>query len=158
MIIWRTKLLAKELASGTMSEYMKMKYLLVSTVLYLILGYFSIYPEPVINGLYYSEFVIVVIINMTGVYYCFKCNGGSQGKHYLERFICIAVPATLRCHLIFWGVFVLFFRLVEPDEIKIPPELVIDLVPYFTVICIEIVFYILVARGIGMVRKYEKLT
>jgi len=42
----------------------------------------------------------------------------------------IILSLPLRCYLIFWGAFVLFFRLVEPYEIKVSPEFVIDLVLY----------------------------
>jgi hypothetical protein len=156
MHFWNTKPLTAELASGTMPENEKMKYLLVGSCLFVLISYLSIYPVPERNALYWSEFGAVLAITIGGAFYCYRCNGGKEGNRFLENFVCLTVPIAIKCYALFWSAYIAFFWVTDPSKLGLSTERaiqVLDLATYFTVIGVEVLFFSLMARALSKVRN-----
>lgn len=156
MHLWNTRALIEELAVETMRESEKMKYLLAGTVIYLATGYFSVYPPPELNTLYFVEFALALGVTAFGITRCFKNNGGSEGKYFLERFACLAVPISIKCFLVFWVPYILFFRYTDPMEMGLSQDAaiqVMELVVFTTALGFLVLYYFLMSASFAKLRN-----
>jgi len=156
MRLWNTNALTEELAAETMRESEKMKYLLAGSVIYLATGYFSVYPRPELNALYFVEFALALGVTAFGITLCFKNNGGSEGKYFLERFACLTVPISIKCFLVFWVPYILFFRYTNPTEMGLSQDEAIrlmDLVVFATALGFLVLYYFLMVSSFAKLRN-----
>ena len=150
MYIWNTGALITELASETVRESEKMKYLLVGSVIYLTTGYFTVLPSSEWNTIYFTEFVIALGITLFGVIRSYQNNGGSDGKYFLERFTCLSVPISIKCLIIFWPPFFVFYRFTDPKDLGIPQSSaihVLELVVFVTALGFSALYYYLMTTS-----------
>lgn len=123
MYFWNAEALAQELKADTLSQPERMKYLLA----------FMLFFTPLTELLYLyfptqktSLAVLSVILNgvmtLGGVIVCYFANRAAQGKNFVERFICLNVPISIRLGVLLGVAVVLveciksFFKIPESDS------------------------------------------
>jgi len=89
---WKIDAVVAELKSGTMSENQKMKYLLADSVL---IGLSAMFAR---QGNVFDLAVGLVVLALTvgGILVCFSANGANNGRDFVERFVCLSFPVTIR--------------------------------------------------------------
>jgi len=156
MYLWNTGALITELASEKMPEREKVKYLLAGTVIFLATGYFTVFPPPVLNTLYFVEFALALGVTIFGITQCFRNNGGAEGRFLLERFACLTVPISIKCYLVFWVPYIAFFRFTDPQEMGLSQDtsyLVMDLMDFGTALGWLVLYYFLMSVSFAKLRK-----
>ena len=157
MHILKIGTLVDRLARSEVTEQEKIKYLLGTTILYYCASYFSIYSSSYGGALFYSEFAILILINIAGILYCFHSNGGQKGDRFIENFTCIGFPALVWCYIVFWiPLYIVFFH-IKPEWLGLHPENTHHfgaIATYVTVLGFDILFYILIGVNI---KKFKLL-
>lgn len=148
MFWWRIEPLKAQLLSGGPPESEKVKYLLATAVSYAIAaeGAYLVGASDSSTALTSVDWIsalLTIACTFIGIYYCYRRNLAGDGQHFLERFICVCWPVSIRffvcCigillgyavlgHVIGGDAFALFF---ENDQI----------VPVTFFVLVEIIFY-----------------
>ncbi|KHF78017.1 hypothetical protein PJ15_1074 [Acinetobacter sp. neg1] len=109
MYFWNTKKLIDDLRNNRLTEQNYKNYYLVSSVFMLIMM-FAMRFAPVDGELpNLIDAVLSTIILIVGINFCFKANGGNQGKQFVSRLICLFLPIGIRFILAY---FLLFLSLI----------------------------------------------
>ncbi|UHA74880.1 hypothetical protein [Paenibacillus sp. 481] len=100
MYWWSTKKLIADFRAGQVSEKQKLKYLITFALLHAISAEVLLWlnsEEGVIYNIYDWITVLTHILLIGwGISACYKANVAGDGKHFIERFICLSVPITIR--------------------------------------------------------------
>ena len=92
MYWWNVDALAAELREDATSEQDKMGYLLADTV---ITGLAFLVPRPW-SPVQFVAGLMGLGISAFGILLCFEANRRGDGKRFVERFVCIGWPITVR--------------------------------------------------------------
>lgn len=147
MYWWRIEPLKAQLLSGGPPESEKMKYLLATAGAHVIsaeAGYLiGVSDSTALTSMDWISALLTIACTFIGIYYCYRRNLAGDGQRFLERFICVSWPVSVRffvcCvgillgyavlgHVIGGEAFALFF---ENDQI----------VPVTLFVLAEIIFY-----------------
>ena len=114
MYWWRINPLKAELASGAVSESEKLKYLMAMLLLYVISGevsYLAAQADPgdTLTATDWLSSALFVITTFIGTYYCYRRNRAGDAKCFIERFVCLSWPITIRFLAIMLLGFAAFF-------------------------------------------------
>jgi len=92
MYIWKIDQLNKELITGTLNESENFKYLMANSILYSIsmIPYENTNNFDVING------ILNVFITIIGLWFIYKCNGGSKGNNIIQRYLSVGWVISVR--------------------------------------------------------------
>lgn len=99
MYLVNTLALREELRTNRVSEYDKMKYLLVFSIFIPRLSYSICADDPVVQTV---DTLVTLVLIVTGIVLCYKANGLRNGHKFLERFICLSWPVWVIVNLILW--------------------------------------------------------
>ena len=99
MYFWNINKLKQDIKDGGLSESEQFKYLLVCVVLMTLSEIF--YLGESFSSVKY-DLAIDIIFAIFGTYYLYRCNGGANGKRFLEKFFSIGFVVGVR-----WIVFVI---------------------------------------------------
>lgn len=97
MYFWNVEKLKEDLKKQTVAEGEFFKYLFATVVLY-CLGLMLPYTADI---WYKLSTLLMTIITASGLYYVFKCNGGKNGKNFLEKYTSLGWVVSVR-----WSVLV----------------------------------------------------
>ena len=99
MRVWRAGQLADELREDRLSEQQKLHYVLATTLLHYLVG-----PQSLATGARDARSVTLVAgsaaIAIAGLLVCFRVNQHGDGRHFIERYMCLAVPCIVRTYAI----------------------------------------------------------
>jgi len=98
MYFWKIDKLKKDLAKQPLSESESFKYLFATIILYSL----AMIPFPENNLWDVIDSLIGGVITVFGVWYIYKCNRGSMGSNFLQKYLSIGWVVGIR-----WLVFVL---------------------------------------------------
>ncbi len=94
MYIWNIDKLKQALIKDTISEYEQFKYLLAN----IIIG-----PLPIqfktLQYEYKSYWIVIHVITVCGIIYCFIKNNGKEGSHFLSKFLSVSFVINIRLFL-----------------------------------------------------------
>jgi hypothetical protein len=94
--------LAQKLKDGSLTQSQRMKYLLVTVIVYAIVTEISfLFAEPVTN-LQIIQSVLIVGSTVGGTYYCYLVNRNGDNRDFIDRFICIGWVASVRVIILFF--------------------------------------------------------
>lgn len=109
--LFRTSLVANDLASGAMSPREQAGYLIVSFLAWTLPFYLYLIPSPVaddpvfLGWMWLIEFILVIAIFVAGVHYCLgKCRVDARAN-FLIDFSCLYSPVAVTTSLVIWGTF-----------------------------------------------------
>jgi len=118
--LFRTSLVAKDLAAGSVSASEQAGYLIVSFLAWTLPFYLYLIPSPVSTDPVFSswmwllEFVLVVAIFVSGVRYCLrKCQVDARANFIID-FSCLYSPVAVTTSLVIWGTFHLLTWVASP--------------------------------------------
>lgn len=106
MYFWKIDLLKQDLTQGTLSEKEQFKYLFAPTIV------ISLATIPFVNNNAWDIYSAIVsgIISVLGTYYIYRGNGGSNGKHILQRFTSLAWVVGIRWSAsVFLPIWIVYF-------------------------------------------------
>src|SRR5690242_21470685 len=102
MVLWKAQVLAEELREDRVSEREKLGYLLVGVVLQVLLGRASILAALRSPAALLSS-VVVLLLDVVGLVLVFRANAQGDGRQFVERYICLAVPLGIRMYALYAG-------------------------------------------------------
>jgi hypothetical protein len=102
--LWRAGQLAAELRDGRLTETQKFHYVLAAAGLHYIVG-----PLSLLSGPKDTRTLVLLGLAATlatlGLVWCFQANQRGDGRLFLERYLCLAVPTTVRTYVIGYGLY-----------------------------------------------------
>jgi len=158
--LWRTNELVSELALGHVSELQKAVYLGADFILVFCLFYIFTPPPPNSTVVMYAEAIVVLATAVLGVLVSFRKNGADKGKHFVEYFICLALPLFVRVNIIVWSIYGIIFHITGaflgdvPQRYHATIDLLDELVTSFSIIAAMVAFFVLMAKHIGRIRSF----
>ena len=73
---------------------------------YALVGYSTVvYSNASRTWLGLIEFLVVAVINICGVLYAYRKNGGNNGEQFVVRFTCLLLPVSINVYIVTWGLF-----------------------------------------------------
>ena len=96
MYWWNVDSLADELKKGTLSEKEKMKYLLADSIATTAAIFLVSSVSRAASLMAILSAMAGVAIAVVSILLCFTANGGSNGRHFIERFVCLSWPVGIR--------------------------------------------------------------
>lgn len=99
MYFWNVKALSEDLKTRTMSQREKMKYFLAFMVIGVIVTanfFLSFGSSEEINIILIIEDFITIVITVGGIILCYKANQAGDDFEFIDRFICLSLPITIR--------------------------------------------------------------
>ncbi|MFL0805639.1 MAG: hypothetical protein K6L81_18140 [Agarilytica sp.] len=142
---------------GELTDKMAVKHFIVFSMVFYS-GFsipFSIYPGNEGHngdGFYLIEFCIHALIHLYGIWHIYKVNLEVDGKDFLNRLFCLALPISIWLGIVFFTLGVVFmgvFYSLFHNDIKLPPALTTTINLAFTGIY-PIVFYYSVAKHLKL--------
>jgi hypothetical protein len=98
MVLWRAKTLALDLRDGRVAERDKLGYLLVGLLIQAIIGRASLLSA--LRSLGAALGILVVLaISIAGTIAAFRANTQGDGRQFLERYLCLAVPVGIQMYV-----------------------------------------------------------
>lgn len=98
MVLWRAKVLALDLRDGRVAERDKLGYLLVGLLIKAVIGSASLLSAPRSLGAALG-ILIVLSISIAGAIATFRANARGDGRQFLERYLCLAVPVGIQMYV-----------------------------------------------------------
>jgi hypothetical protein len=146
---WNAKKLALDLRDGTISEFVKMIYF----VLFTIMHYYQF--EVSVDKYFYIESAILIVIDVFGIYYCFRINRLNDNKNFMERIICLGIVLLIRIFVFLLPIYLIIgviFGIFTHLDLSIldSPLFIISLGSI-----ISIIFYFLLGQYIKMASKSQ---
>ena len=92
MYFWKINKLKKDLVKQPLSESESFKYLIATTISYS----FGMIPYLENNILDVYSALMTGIITVFGLYYVYKCNRGSSGSNFLQKYLSIGWVMGIR--------------------------------------------------------------
>jgi len=108
MYFWDTRKLGKELANLIVTAKQKMLYMLASQVMFTLFIYQALYTYEKIDSFFIVEFLTVLLVVVLGVIKCYDANGKSDGRNFIENFVCLSVPLTVKISILVFGLFYIY--------------------------------------------------
>lgn len=109
--LFRTSLVAKDLAAGSVSPREQAGYLIVSFLAWTLPFYLFLIPSPVstdpvfVGWMWLIEFVLVVAIFVAGVHYCLRRCRVDARANFMIDFSCLYSPVAVTTSIVIWGTF-----------------------------------------------------
>lgn len=109
--LFNARRLSDELAAGTVAPREQALYLAVSFVAWLVPNYSGIYASPAASsgpfadGIYWTEFAMMVLINFVGALHCLRNCHVAPERHFLVDFTCLSAPVTVVVLTVTWAAF-----------------------------------------------------
>ncbi len=92
MIFWNIKLLKQRLIEEGLSQKHLFAYIFIHIMFYeFFLAVFYLFPYEGLNTYDYSGSIADFFIVCSATYFIFRVNGGSEGRHFAERFFSIGL-------------------------------------------------------------------
>ena len=104
MYFWRIEKLKTEMAARPLSDREVLPYLVVFVALSAVVINFPVTISNVWDVLYAAWSILLAVI---GTIYIYRQNGGSDGRHFLQRYLAIGWVVTVR-----WLVILIAFAIV----------------------------------------------
>lgn len=148
MRIWNTKKLRGELLSGDVSEREKMQYFLATMILYSVSGQLS--GGEYSGGYFWAGLISVVSVTIIGIIISYKSNNKGDGVNFIERFICISWPITIKITF----TFVLVLMVLHSTEVlSVNPDS--DAFGIISILILEALYFWRITVHLGIIAKGE---
>jgi hypothetical protein len=96
--LWRVGTVARELATNAITERDRFHYVIASLVLHSLVGPASLLSFPSRETL--VGLAVSLPISISGLRAAYVANRGDTGSHFVERYVCLAVPLLFRTYVL----------------------------------------------------------
>ena len=139
-----TKALARELATGKITEKVAFHYFLANTLLWTFALYYGNFLSATINWIFLVELVVVMLISVLGLLKAFEANGGPGGTNFVVRATCLSFPIGVKVNVLSIGLgwlnYFLFPINVDPATFR-DPDRVFNLVTFIWAPAFTVLFF-----------------
>jgi hypothetical protein len=96
MYLWKVNSLVEDFKSERVSQKEEFKYMLLFTIAMALASDPALYIGSSYN--YYDTIgsIMMLVISMFGVYYCYRINSSGDDKDFIVRVMCIGLPVMIR--------------------------------------------------------------
>ncbi len=119
MYFWNKKALEQKLIADNLTEREKFSYVFALFFSWTLTGFLSMFFPRAVSETVIIGQVIITVLSAIGIIWCFQINQGSDGKNFVERFICMNWIMTVRIFLIYLAALFavsLIFNIVAPQR------------------------------------------
>src|SRR5438046_1702325 len=113
MHFWRIAELKTKLKVRPLTDREALPYLLAYMVL---TAAATMFPAETMNTWDYVIAVAVLLLTVAGTVYTYRCNGGANGTHFLQRYFAICWVIAVRWAAVVIPLFVMFMFIVGAPE------------------------------------------
>ena len=153
MYWWNIKALASELKSGKVSPFEKFKYffafMLVTSIFVELIYLFPLPESPTLFD--YASSILVILITILGLILCYKSNKKGDNKDFIERFVCLSWPITIRLIVIIIAISVPYYLVIGDSLVEVT-----TIVDVLFIIGYESAFYFWIYRHISQISATKK--
>ncbi len=106
MYFWNTKALANELKEGSVDQKEKMKYFLVFMLWTFVVLDLSLYMQEDYSS---NDFILSLAdtgLMMIAVYLCYRINRDGDDSDFIDRFVCLSLPITIKFTSVVFGILI----------------------------------------------------
>ena len=139
MHIWKVSPLIEELKTNGLTQKEQLKYFLTFSILMVLATdpvlYFD-YEYVVFDAL---DSVVITIITILGILYCYKINEEADGKDFILRFITLGLPITIRFLVLVIVVSFVYYFYIDTSDPEIITTTLIDV--GFSAIFMSVYYY-----------------
>jgi hypothetical protein len=143
MYLWRVNRLVDAFKNDKVTEKDKFKYFLIFAILLTIVTSQIIYLGYKYSHLDLIELVISLIIVIWGCFYCYFINKCGDNKDFITRFICLALPISIRLLVFYFPLIILVAIL---DNIKNPTCFITTIYDIVLAESFSIIWYLLLGN------------
>ena len=111
MRLWNVNKLIAELRGDSLSQKQKFYYFLTFFILYVWCGVLLQYIHAEVSFMLVIEDVIFWVLSVCGFILCFKANQKGDNINFIERFICLSIPISIRLIVIMCIIYIPYFSL-----------------------------------------------
>lgn len=104
MYLWNTRKLASDLKHGRVSEKDKMLYMLGNQLLITISIYEALFQNQENDFMGLIELLVASLIVIYGIVICYSANGKEEGRNFIEKFVCLSLPISIKLTLLAWTI------------------------------------------------------
>ena len=153
---WRTNEVARQLTEGKLSGREEYGYLLLSQILATLFSYYNLYICQYFDWRFVTEYLVILVIVILGLTYCYHINGGRSGQSFILRFACLSVPVGIRIGVISVVVSVLVYEYYDDlmwvlgaEDLYIGYEFVVSgIVAFFTLL-----YFYMISQALKRVQR-----
>jgi hypothetical protein len=138
MFFWKTKQLRNELITDSISEKEKMKYLLATMTLFAVSEQLG--GSDFSGGYFLAETLSIIFVTIIGILVCFDANSQGDGNNFIERFICISWPITIKITT-FIMIFLVLMLLLLGKDVDFSEASKGSAIDIFILIIFEVVYF-----------------
>jgi hypothetical protein len=106
MYLWKVDSLVEDLKSGNVTQKEEFKYMLLLTIAMIFASDPVLYIGAAYNSYDTMSSIIVLVISMLGVYYCYRINSSGDNRDFIVRVLCIGLPVMIRVLAVIIPVFI----------------------------------------------------
>jgi hypothetical protein len=97
MYFWKIDKLKADLRERQLTESETFKYLIATQVLYGL----AMIPYITYNIWDVYSAIVTLFVTLVGVYYVYKCNNGTTGSNFLQRYLALSWVVGIRSAILF---------------------------------------------------------
>ena len=109
MRLWNINKLIAELREDSLSQKKKFYYFLTFFILFIWIGLVFQYIPVEVNFMLVLDNVIYLVLSFCGLVICFKTNQKGDNINFIERFICLSIPISIRLTVIICIIYIPYF-------------------------------------------------
>src|SRR5436309_9995005 len=100
MYFWKTKEVVRALKQRTLTQHEKMKYFLATCTLYALAFVAAPLGNQTLSIPWLLQSAVIVVLVIAGTLFCYRANRAADDQDFIDRFVCIAWPLTVKIVLI----------------------------------------------------------
>ena len=145
MYLWDVNALVEDFKEKRVTQRERLKYFLVFMGLVTLVIYGSSLDPIELTAIAIVHLLIEVIVCIVGIILCYKANQRGDDEEFVDRFICIWLPVSIRVGVIYLGVIVFYLMVSNALPGLLPeffPEGRMSVVDAASSIAYSVIFYI----------------
>lgn len=107
MYFWKVDSLVDDFKQNKVTQKEEFKYILLFSILTLLSTNSFVSIDSTYNFYDTLDLILLIIITVAGIYYCFKINSDGDNKDFMVRFISIGLPVVVRVLAIAIPIFII---------------------------------------------------
>lgn len=148
MYFWNIEKLNEQIISDELSESESFKYLMANSIMYAL----AVIQYDIPNAYDTWGGIAGVFITIIGLWFIYKCNGGSNGKQIMQRYMSVGFVIFIRLFVLFMLPAIIASLIIQEVYLGgIPEETTLSL--FFVSLISEVVLILWIAKHINHIAK-----
>jgi len=119
MYFWKVDELVEDFKADKVTQKEELKYMLFIVVIITLAVSPYLYVRVSYNLYDFITTIVMIVLSVWGVYYCYKINSSGDNEKFIVRATCIGTPILIRVFVVFLLLCILvqIIKLIFPGEI-----------------------------------------